>query len=59
MLNCINFLRTLFNLGLKDAKELVEKAPCVLGKAIKKDDVEKIETILKAASCVLNIKWSK
>jgi large subunit ribosomal protein L7/L12 len=38
----IKEVRTYLNLGLKEAKEMVEKAPVVLAKGVKKIDGEAI-----------------
>lgn len=43
----IKEVKNLLNLGLKDAKELVEKAPTVVMKSVKKADVEAIINKLK------------
>ncbi|KAL9229881.1 hypothetical protein vseg_005300 [Gypsophila vaccaria] len=44
----IKELRTFTDLGLKEAKELVEKAPVVLKTAVSKDEAEKIVEKMKA-----------
>lgn len=44
-------MRELFKLGLKEAKDLVESAPCTLQKAAKKEDAEKIKAKLEELKC--------
>ncbi|KAK9691345.1 hypothetical protein RND81_09G191100 [Saponaria officinalis] len=44
----IKELRTFTDLGLKEAKELVEKAPAVLKTAVSKEEAEKIVEKMKA-----------
>jgi large subunit ribosomal protein L7/L12 len=39
----IKEVRAWLNLGLKEAKELVEKAPCELKKGVKKEEAEEIK----------------
>ncbi|RAL49199.1 hypothetical protein DM860_014417 [Cuscuta australis] len=43
----IKEVRSFTNLGLKEAKELVEKAPAVLRKGVSKDEAEKIIEMMK------------
>lgn len=43
----IKQVRTLTNLGLKQAKELVESAPCVIKENVPKDEAEKMLAALK------------
>jgi large subunit ribosomal protein L7/L12 len=47
--------RTIFNLGLKDAKDLVDKTPCTLSKAVKVDDAKSIKEKLEAIGCEINL----
>ena len=42
----IKEIRTITNLGLKEAKELVEKAPVVVKTGVKKEEAEKLKKIL-------------
>lgn len=51
----IKEVRTISGLGLKEAKELVEGAPQILKKEIKKEEGEKLIALLKecGAVCVL------
>lgn len=44
----IKEVRTFTDLGLKEAKELVEKAPTLLKKGVPKDEAEKIIEKMKA-----------
>ena len=44
----IKEIRGIMNLGLKEAKELVEGAPAWIGKELKKEDAEAIIEKLKA-----------
>jgi large subunit ribosomal protein L7/L12 len=48
-------IRSIFNLGLKDAKDLVEKAPCTLQKGTKVDDAKAIKEKLEALGCEINL----
>ena len=43
----IKEIRGIFNLGLKEAKELVESAPVWLKKEVKKEDAEELKTKLE------------
>lgn len=45
----IKEVRTITGLGLKEAKELVEKAPCVLKEGLKKEEAEGFMKLLKEA----------
>ncbi|KAM3147333.1 hypothetical protein pb186bvf_000584 [Paramecium bursaria] len=51
----IKEVRAIFNLGLKDAKDLVEKAPAVLLKAATKEKAEELKEKLQAFGCVINL----
>ena len=42
-------------MGLKEAKDLVESAPCTLSKAMKKEDAEKIKAKLEDMKCEVNL----
>lgn len=52
----IKVIRTLTGLGLKEAKELVESAPCKVKEGISKEDAEKVANDLKAAGAAVVIK---
>jgi large subunit ribosomal protein L7/L12 len=54
-INLIKEVRGLLNLGLKEAKELVEKAPCEIMKNIKKEDVKGIKEKLEALGAKLEL----
>ena len=45
----IKEIRALLNLGLKEAKDLVETAPCWISKELKKEDCEAMIAKLKEA----------
>jgi large subunit ribosomal protein L7/L12 len=51
----IKEVRAMLNLGLKEAKELVEKAPTTISKAVKKEDAEKIKKKLEEINCKINL----
>uniref|UniRef100_A0A453NKP5 Large ribosomal subunit protein bL12 C-terminal domain-containing protein n=2 Tax=Aegilops tauschii TaxID=37682 RepID=A0A453NKP5_AEGTS len=48
----IKEIRTFTDLGLKDAKELVEKAPVILKQSLTKEEAEAIIAKIKAAGGV-------
>jgi large subunit ribosomal protein L7/L12 len=52
----IKEVRAVTNLGLKEAKELVESAPKTLKEAVSKADAEDIKKKLTAAGAVVEIK---
>ena len=52
----IKEVRTLTNLGLKEAKDLVEAAPKAVLEKVKKDDAEKAKELLEAAGAKVSIK---
>ena len=49
-------VRAITNLGLKEAKELVDAAPKAIKENIKKDEAEKIKGQLEAAGATVEIK---
>jgi len=51
----IKEIRTWLNLGLKEAKELVEKAPTDLRKAVKKEEAEEIKKKLAESGAVVEL----
>lgn len=51
----IKEVRSLFNLGLKEAKDLVEKTPCILKQACKRAEAEELQTKLIALGCTVNL----
>ena len=48
-------MRAIFNLGLKEAKDVVESAPCWLKKDCQKEEAEKIVGILTAVGAELRM----
>jgi large subunit ribosomal protein L7/L12 len=54
-LNVIKVVRELTNLGLKEAKDLVEGAPKTVKEGIKKEEAEEIKKKLEAAGAVVEI----
>lgn len=55
-LNVIKTIRTFLDLGLKEAKEFVEKLPATIKENIQKADAEKIKTALEASGATTEIK---
>ena len=51
----IKEVRSMFNLGLKEAKDMVEKTPCVLKTACKKAEAEELKVKLTAFGCTINL----
>ena len=51
----IKEVRAITGLGLKEAKELVEKAPCVVKDGIKKEEAEQIMEKLKAVGAEVEL----
>ncbi len=52
----IKTVRELTSLGLKEAKDLVESAPCNVKEAVTKEDAEKAKAKLEDAGAIVNIK---
>lgn len=52
----IKEIRTVTNLGLKEAKDLVESAPKPVKDGVSKEEAEKIKQILEAAGAKVEIK---
>ena len=52
----IKACRELTSLGLKEAKDLVESAPCNVKEAVAKDEAEKAKEKLEAPGAVVSIK---
>jgi large subunit ribosomal protein L7/L12 len=50
-INIIKEVRQLLNLGLKEAKDLVEKPPAILKKQVKKAEAEELSKKLSALGC--------
>lgn len=54
---CYNFInRALLNLGLKEAKDMVEKLPANLGKQLPKDKANELKEKLTAIGCTISLK---
>lgn len=53
----IKLLRDIFSLGLKEAKDYVDKAPSMLKKNIRREDAEKFKKNLEAGGgCTISLK---
>ena len=52
----IKAVRAITNLGLKEAKDLVEGAPATVKDAVSKDDAAKFKTMLEEAGAKVDIK---
>jgi len=55
-INVIKVVRTITNLGLKEAKDLVDGAPKVVKEGAKKDEAEKIKKELEEAGATVTLK---
>ncbi|NDF12251.1 MAG: 50S ribosomal protein L7/L12 [Proteobacteria bacterium] len=55
-INVIKEVRAITNLGLKEAKDLVEGAPKPLKAGVKKDEADKIKAQLEAAGAKVELK---
>lgn len=55
-INVIKEVRTVTNLGLKEAKDLVEGAPKPVKEGVNKEEAEKIKKLLEAAGAVVEVK---
>lgn len=55
-INVIKEVRTITNLGLKEAKDLVEGAPKAVKEGVNKEDADKIKKALEAAGAKVEIK---
>jgi len=55
-LNVVKEVKTLLNLGLKEAKDLVDGAPAPLKQGVSKDEAEAIKKALEAAGAEVEIK---
>ncbi|KAK9813031.1 hypothetical protein WJX72_007836 [[Myrmecia] bisecta] len=51
----IKEVRAMTDLGLKEAKELVEKSPAVLKKGLKKEEAEELKKKLEAAGAKVSL----
>jgi large subunit ribosomal protein L7/L12 len=52
----IKEIRGILNLGLKESKELVEKAPTILVKGLKTEDAEAMMKKLTEAGAIITLK---
>ena len=55
-INVIKVVRTITNLGLKEAKDLVDGAPKVVKEGAKKEEAEKIKKELEEAGATVTLK---
>ncbi len=55
-LKVVKEVKTLLNLGLKEAKDLVDGAPGVLKEGVPKDEAEKIKAALEEAGAEIELK---
>ncbi len=55
-LKVVKEVKNLLGLGLKEAKDLVDSAPCTLKEGASKDEAEKIKAILEEAGAELEVK---
>jgi len=55
-LNVVKEVKNLLNLGLKEAKDLVDGAPAPLKQGVSKDEAEAIKKALEAAGAEIEIK---
>ena len=55
-INVIKEVRAITGLGLKEAKDLVESAPKPVKEGVSKDEAKDLETKLKAAGAVVEVK---
>jgi len=55
-INVIKEIRAITNLGLKEAKDLVESAPKAIKEGASKEEAEKIKAALEAAGAAVEIK---
>jgi large subunit ribosomal protein L7/L12 len=55
-LKVVKEIKTLLNIGLKDAKALVDGAPCAVKEGIAKDEAESLKTALEAVGAEIELK---
>lgn len=55
-LNVIKTIRTILDLGLKEAKEFVEKLPATIKEDVQKADLEKLKNALETSGAKIEIK---
>lgn len=51
----IKEVRTITGLGLKEAKDLVEKAPCMIKEGVKKEEAEALKKVLVEAGASVDL----
>jgi len=52
----IKEVRAITGLGLKEAKDLVESAPCAVKEAVSKDEAEQIKAKLEEVGAIIDLK---
>ncbi len=52
----IKVVRALTGLGLKEAKDLVESAPCAVKEGVSKDEAEEMKTKLEEVGAIIDVK---
>lgn len=55
-INVIKTIRTILDLGLKEAKDFVETVPAIIKKDVPSNEAEKIKTTLEAAGAKIVLK---
>jgi len=55
-INVIKAVREVTSLGLKEAKELVESAPCAVKESVNKEEAEEVKKKFEAAGAQVEIK---
>jgi len=55
-INVIKVVKELMGLGLKEAKDLVEKAPTIIKENVKSDEADAIKAKLQEAGATVNFK---
>ena len=55
-LKVVKEIKTLLNIGLKDAKALVDGAPCAVKEAASKEEAESLKTALEAVGAEIELK---
>lgn len=55
-ISVIKAVREVTNLGLKEAKDMVDGAPVVVAEAVKKEDAESMKAKLEEAGATVNLK---
>jgi large subunit ribosomal protein L7/L12 len=55
-LEVIKAVREILGVGLKEAKELVDKCPCTLKEGVQPDDAEKMKNTLEGAGAIIDLK---